>query len=283
MCYISGMLTFKKKNIPIYLPFAAIILSLIALALYEAGIISIPSHRAQPLNKVSFGNYIYPEEYNYAPNLLLVNKDYHISEDYPLDIVFYRETDVPMNAVITEDYGRMSDYIRNELGERLYVSSSYRSQEDQERIYNEEGPDIAAVPGESEHQTGLALDVYAMYFAGAAFPDCGVGQFVLNNCSQFGFIIRYPYGAEDITGFSYEPWHIRYVGYPHAQIISDSHLTLEEYLDSFEVGSWYSYDSYYIARLPEDELQIPQELSGYDITVSPDNTGFIVVTINTAA
>ena len=111
---------------------------------------------------------------------------------------------------------------------------------------------------------------------------CGVGQFVLNNCSQFGFIIRYPYGAEDITGFSYEPWHIRYVGYPHAQIISDSHLTLEEYLDSFEVGSWYSYDSYYIARLPEDELQIPQELSGYDITVSPDNTGFIVVTINTA-
>ena len=87
MCYISGMLTFKKKNIPIYLPFAAIVLSLIALALYEAGIISIPSHRSQPLNKVSFENYIYPEEYNYAPNLLLVNKDYHISEDYPLDIV----------------------------------------------------------------------------------------------------------------------------------------------------------------------------------------------------
>jgi D-alanyl-D-alanine carboxypeptidase len=120
-----------------------------------------------------------------------------------------------------------------------------------------------------------------MYFAGSAFPDSQVGQFVINNCSQFGFIIRYPKGAEDITGFSYEPWHIRYVGLPHSEIITTAGITLEEYIDLFEIGSWYSFDNCYIARLPEDDLMIPEELTGYEITVSPDNTGYVFVTVYT--
>lgn len=273
----------NKKKLLLSLPFAVLIAALLCLALYEAGLVTFGYVRKVPLRKVSFSSDQVPlEDYSLTSNLILVNKDHPVPEDYPFDIVFYRDTDVPMNAAITEDYGRMSDYVREDMQDHLYVSSSYRSYEDQERVYNEEGPEVAAVPGQSEHQTGLALDVYAMYFAGSAFPDSQVGQFVINNCSQFGFIIRYPRGAEDITGFSYEPWHIRYVGLPHSELITDAGITLEEYIDIYEPGSWYSYGSCYIARLPEDDLKIPQELTGYEITVSPDNTGYAFVTVYTA-
>ena len=215
-------------------PFVVILAALFCLALYEAGFIFYTPGRDLPLTKVSFSSPFIPlEDYTLSSDLFLVNGEHPIPDDYPFEIVFYRDTDVPMNSEITEDYGRMSDYVRLEMKDHLYVSSSYRSYEDQVRIYEEEGPEVAAVPGQSEHQTGLALDVYAMYFAGAAFPDSQVGQFVINNCSQFGFIIRYPYGAEDITGFGYEPWHIRYVGIPHSEIITSAGITLEEYLSLF--------------------------------------------------
>ena len=280
MCYISGMSAKNKDKILISAPFVVLIAALVCLALYEAGFISYKPRKKIPLTKVSFSSASVPlEDYTLSSNLFLVNGEHPIPEDQPFDIVFYRDTDVPMNSEITEDYGRMSDYVRLDMGDHLYVSSSYRSYEDQVRIYEEEGPEIAAVPGQSEHQTGLALDVYAMYFAGAAFPDCRVGRFVINNCSQFGFIIRYPYGAEDITGFSYEPWHIRYVGLPHSQIITSSGITLEEYIDFFEAGCWYRYGDFYIARLPEDDIRIPEELTGHEITVSPDNTGYVFLPV----
>lgn len=270
----------NKDKMLIAFPFVVILAALFCLALYEAGFISYTPGRDLPLTKVSFSSPFIPlEDYTLSSDLFLVNGEHPIPDDYPFEIVFYRDTDVPMNSEITEDYGRMSDYVRLEMEDHLYVSSSYRSYEDQVRIYEEEGPEVAAVPGQSEHQTGLALDVYAMYFAGAAFPDSQVGLFVINNCSQFGFIIRYPYGAEDITGFSYEPWHIRYVGIPHSEIITSAGITLEEYIDFFEVGCWYSYGDYYIARLPEDNITIPQELTEYEITVSPDNTGYVFITV----
>jgi D-alanyl-D-alanine carboxypeptidase len=272
----------NNKRLLLSLPFAAIFIALLFLALFEAGAVTFGYDGRSPLRKVTFSCEMLPlEEYASNTNLILVSEDHPVPQGYPFDIVFYRDTDVPMNSAITEDYGRMSDYVREEMGDHLYVSSSYRSYEDQERVYNEEGPDVAALPGCSEHQTGLALDVYAMYHAGAAFPDSQVGRFVIGNCSQFGFIIRYPEGAEDITGFSYEPWHIRYVGLPHSEIITSSHITLEEYIDLFEIGTWYACEDYYMARLPEDDLKIPEELAGYDITVSPDNTGYAFITVYT--
>ncbi len=281
MCYISGMSISKVKKILIAFPWIIVLISVAVLGLYEAGLITFRQKHKSPLTEVEFILPLIPlEDVTYSQNMLLINSEHPLPEEFSPDIVFYRDTDVPMNSAIVESYGCMSDYIREDLSDRLYVSSSYRSFEDQERIYNEEGPEVAALPGYSEHQTGLALDVYAMYFAGSAFPDCGVGQFVINNCAQFGFIIRYPYGAEDITGFSYEPWHIRYVGLPHSLIITEEGITLEEYIDLFEIGRWYSYEDYVIARLPEDDLRIPTELFEYEITVSPDNTGYVFVTVH---
>ena len=201
-------------------PWAVILIALAVLCLYETGMLRISTKRKPNLRQVAFEDLVPPsEDIAYSQNLLLVNNEHPLTSDFEPDIVFYRDTDVYMNSAITEDYGRLSDYIRENMGNRLYVSSSYRSFEDQERVYNEEGPEVAAVPGHSEHQTGLALDVYVMYFAGSAFIDSQVGRYVNDNCGEFGFIIRYPEGEEDITGFAYEPWHIRYVGQPHAEII----------------------------------------------------------------
>lgn len=273
----------KTRNfLTLLSPWIVAALAIVFLCLYDTGVIDIDIRHPVKLKEacVSSDTILYdPEDIPLSQNLLLVNREHPLPSDFEADIVFYRDTDVYMNSILTDDYGRMSDYIREYLGNRLYVSSTYRSFENQERVYNEEGPEVAALPGQSEHQTGLALDVYVMYFAGYGFIDSQVGRYVNDHCSEYGFIIRYPDGAEDITGFAYEPWHIRYVGQPHASIIAEYGLTLEEYIDAFELGKWYEYDGYVMARLPEDDIRVPADLTGCDITFSPDNTGYVFVTV----
>ena len=217
------------------------------------------------------------EPSEYVPDLILVNNEHQIDRDYDADVVFYRDTDVLMNSHIIDHYGEMSDYIRNNFDDRLYVSSTYRSYEDQERVLSEEGEEIAAQPGCSEHQTGLAIDCYVMYHAGMAFLDTEVGQYVNSHCSEYGFIIRYPKGRKDITGFEFEPWHIRYVGLPHAEIIASYDITLEEYLDYLVPGKWYRFGEYVIGCCPEDEIKIPYGLVGGDVSYSRDNRGNVIV------
>ena len=88
--------------------------------------------------------------------------------------------------------------------------------------------DYVAKPGFSEHQTGLCIDVTNRdkYFV----KGTEEADWIANNCYKYGFIIRYPEGKENITGISYEPWHIRYVGKEIAKQIHNKGITLEEYL-----------------------------------------------------
>lgn len=122
-----------------------------------------------------------------------------------------------------------------------------------------------------------------MYYGGTAFLKHEVGRWVNSNCSDYGFIIRYPYYGEKETGISYEPWHLRYVGQPHARIISENRITLEEYIVSLRPGVFYSYESggenWLILRTNGDELSIPDEFISAEI--SKDNTGGYVVTFRT--
>ena len=88
------------------------------------------------------------------------------------------------------------------------------------------------MPGSSEHQTGLTIDVSAKsvgYRLDQSFGDTKEGKWLAKHCHEYGFIIRYPYGKEKITGYSYEPWHIRYVGISIAGYLYKNDLTLEEY------------------------------------------------------
>ncbi|MGE5528935.1 MAG: D-alanyl-D-alanine carboxypeptidase family protein [Patescibacteria group bacterium] len=126
-------------------------------------------------------------------------------------------------------------------GVALVGVSAYRSYDRQRAIhasqvqrYGEEEADrVSARPGRSEHQSGLAVDVSSPAVGGAlveAFGETPEGRWLAQNAPAFGFVIRYPKGSEDITGYRYEPWHLRYVGAGHALAMAEKGLTLEEYV-----------------------------------------------------
>lgn len=125
-------------------------------------------------------------------------------------------------------------------GIELVAVSGYRSYERQIEIYVEnvvgkgsEGADaVSAKPGGSEHQSGLTMDLSsnsAKLDLTQAFGATKEGKWLAENCSKYGFIIRYPKGKEKVTGYEYEPWHIRYVGPALSQYLYDNSLTLDEY------------------------------------------------------
>ena len=91
------------------------------------------------------------------------------------------------------------------------------------------------VPGASEHQIGLALDIVASNYVTLddGFGETKAGKWLAANSSKYGFILRYPKGKEDITGIGYEPWHFRYVGVDAATIIMGEGITLEEFWEDY--------------------------------------------------
>ncbi|HET7629159.1 MAG TPA: M15 family metallopeptidase [Bacillales bacterium] len=127
-------------------------------------------------------------------------------------------------------------------GIRLMAISGYRSYERQVSVFNwhvsqkgsvEKANRVSARPGQSEHQTGLSMDISSEQIGPdltQKFGDTKAGKWVAAHAAEYGFILRYPPGKEAITGYEYEPWHLRYVGKQPAETIANHHLTLEEYL-----------------------------------------------------
>ena len=184
---------------------------------------------------------------------ILVNKGWNLPRDYvPNDLVTV-ETDFvsyalperrQMRAEAAEAMLVLMEAAKEE-GLGLLCVSGYRSYGTQKVVFDNKvkavGEEAAlkyvAYPGQSEHQTGLAMDLTSRDLANgltSSFADTAEGQWVAMNAHRFGFIIRYPAGKENITGYNYEPWHIRYVGQEVAQYIYEHGLTLEEYLEADE-------------------------------------------------
>lgn len=212
-------------------------------------------------------------------SMMLVNEEHPLPEDFIPELALYKDTDVPMNRCLLEAYSDLAAAVTDHTGKKMYVSSTYRTQEEQEELYQED-PSISNTPGASEHQTGLGLDVYVGGNAGFGFIKTEAGQFVNSECWKYGFIIRYPSFGKGETGMQFEPWHLRYVGQPHAKVIYNNHETLEEYIASLRLGNWYQADGYWISRQsPRDgsSLQIPADFNA--AVVSPDNQGNYVITI----
>ncbi len=125
-------------------------------------------------------------------------------------------------------------------GVSLVAVSGYRSEQRQAEVYaghvrrlgEQAANEVSARPGQSEHQTGWAMDVSSFsvgYQLVEEFGDTMEGRWLAENAADYGFVIRYPKGKEDITGYRYEPWHLRYLGV-HALAVAREGLTLEEYL-----------------------------------------------------
>ena len=212
----------------------------------------------------------------YASSLLmLVNRDHPLPLDYVPLLEEYNGA--KMHPLMVDHYIALRDRVEGQTGVRIYVSSDYRTSEEQEEILLESGEGVAAPVGASEHEAGLSLDVYAPYFAGEEFLRSPAGRAVNRLCSDHGFIIRYPRNKEDVTKISYEPWHLRYVGAPHAKIITKSGLALEEYLPLLTPETWFCHEEYYILRTASDRVTLPEGWETCDI--SPDNLGYTVLTV----
>lgn len=163
-------------------------------------------------------------ELTYIGGILIVNKTYALPADYAPGV------DETAQAAFNEMQAAAADEDLN-----IYISSGYRSYDYQAGLYQRyvdkdgkaEADRYSARPGHSEHQTGLAFDLNSI---DNSFADTKEGKWVLRNCYKYGFIIRYPADKEDVTGYMWEPWHIRYLGKETAQSVYDSGLCLEEYL-----------------------------------------------------
>lgn len=144
---------------------------------------------------------------------------------------------------------RMMDDCRA-AGLEPVICSSYRTLETQQRLYenkirrlmNEglsreeataQAGTVVAVPGTSEHQTGLALDIVDASYQvlDTAQESTAVQQWLMANSWEYGFILRYPSEKSDLTGIIYEPWHYRYVGQDAAREMRELGMCLEEYLE----------------------------------------------------
>lgn len=211
-------------------------------------------------------------------SMMLVNTEYMLPDGFLPEISEYKDTDVYMNSCMLEAYACLSAAVTEKFDKKLYVSDDFRTADEQEQLYIDM-PDTATKVGASEHQTGLALDVYTAYFAGDSFVKSPVGRFINSECWKYGFIIRYPSYGEDVTGIRFEPWHIRYVGEIHANIIYNNHLTLEEHVLSMEIGKWYETDGYLICRqaATDGELTLPESFTS--CVISTDNTGYYIATV----
>ena len=160
----------------------------------------------------------------YVDGILIVNKTYALPADYNPGV------DKTANAALKE-----MEAAAEKEGLSIYVVSGFRSWEKQDKVYHnyaaKDGVKAAdtysARAGHSEHQSGLAFDLCSVKKSFAKAPE---GIWLAENAWRYGFIIRYPAGKEDKTGYQYEPWHVRYLGKEAAAAVYQSGLCLEEYL-----------------------------------------------------
>ena len=210
-------------------------------------------------------------------SLLLINKEYRIQSDFSDVVEEYKNSGVMMDPCIMPSYEALSAECKRKFNDALYVNSSYRTPEKQQEILETSAANIAAEVGASEHQAGLALDVYFSGYAGRAILKCEAGQYLYQNCWRYGFVIRYPLWKSSKTDTAFEPWHIRYVGVPHAEIMYLEGLVLEEYMELLLEAEYYRYGDYLITRQEKEPFLLPESFeSGI---ISSDNMGGYVITL----
>lgn len=189
---------------------------------------------------------IMDKEYDKYKYDVLVNKENELGKEYRCKLVKYNSKytgEVMLEEKTLEKILEFINYAK-ENNIDLEIESAYRSYDKQKLIYEEtlkeNGLDYVnkyvAKPGYSEHQTGLAVDLAIFkngdYLINDDFiKEKNICNFIKENCYKFGFILRYPFDKGKITGYNYEPWHLRYVGNNLALYLKENNLTLEEYYE----------------------------------------------------
>ena len=155
--------------------------------------------------------------------------------------------------IVEELLSMMQD--AGDAGVNLAICSPYRDLQRQEVLFNRKiksymnkglsymeaykiSSQTVTVPGASEHQIGLAIDIVSDTYTtlNAGFADTDAGIWLEQHCAEYGFILRYPEGKEFITGIEYEPWHFRYVGKEAAELIMKEEICLEEFWEKYVIS-----------------------------------------------
>ena len=243
-----GYLTFVDVDVP------RIAMQGVGAAMSRLGVsLQILSHSIAEGNGASVETY-----FGAAPVPMLVNIENPVPEGYtPENLVRMREycdgsvviikgSEIEGNRQAVDALMTMLQVAIEEGVDNWQISAGYRSVKYQQQLwddkvyeYRQQGLNgsqaqtatakYVARPGCSEHHTGLAFDVTV---PGESFPLTKQSKWLAENCWKYGFIIRYTEEKQEITGINAEPWHIRYVGQPHAQVMQENNWCLEEYIQS---------------------------------------------------
>ena len=261
-------------------------------------------HKGSLILVNSYNEYLFPRE---MEEDIIKIKDYK-NEYYGVSTY---STSVEVSKTVIDVFNTLAEDYYEETGFKyLQINSAYRSREAQETLYaqyeKDYGADYAAqyvaVPGQSEHHTGLGIDLNVNRGGTISYvesdEDCA---WFRDKCQEYGFILRYPKDKVHLTGINHESWHYRYVGVPHAQIMEDLNLCLEEYTEHVKTYSFdgiclgYSEETgafdmkaeeffenggtmiYYVAASEEENTQLPVP-KDCEYTVSGNNVDGFVVT-----
>lgn len=253
-------------------------------------------------------------------DLILVNYNYEYTfpstMEKKIDSLYHKEghnsayvlgTDTRLNTSIVHNLAQMltamktANIVTLSNGYNLQVASGYRTYSYQNELYNKavangtEG--YSAIAGHSEHHTGLAFDIKVFYKAAdgkTATYDLRAAEqdWILANCANYGFILRYPAEKVDITKILEESWHFRYVGVPHAKYITENAICLEEYIDLLREKHTYGkseplsvmanakeYLVYFVPASVESDVTAVTVPASGSYTVSGNNVDGFIVTV----
>lgn len=216
-------------------------------------------------------------------NLLLVNKSNTLGRDYtPSGLIYSKPVrgrstvDLRLDRVAMLSLNHMLDAAYNDGVSGMVITSAFRTFEKQSSLFNNktallsrkmnrktamaEASKVVAVPGSSEHQTGLAVDICSdgVGLVGD-FGNTVQGKWMEKNSWKYGFIVRYPKEKTEITGIIYEPWHVRYIGNVHSEIVKSKNMCMEEYVEYLKDHGMIYFndsngDSYAVQYVRKEEL-----------------------------
>jgi D-alanyl-D-alanine carboxypeptidase len=229
----------------------------------------------------------------YQGNLLLVNSEHPVhQESIKSDIVNLSAnndltqgyvllgTDIYLSEEIAHKFQEMIAAAGKEGLQYFAITSGFRDFNEQSILFQNMGSDYALPPGYSEHNLGLSLDVGSTQMRMTDAPE---GKWIEENAWKYGFILRYPKDKVGITGIQYEPWHIRYVGFPHSAIMKEKNFVLEEYMEYLKEEKNISatvkgkkYNIFYYPVTENTTIPVPANLR-YEI--SGNNIDGVIVTV----
>lgn len=245
-------------------------------------------------------------------DLMLVNYNYSVPEKYQTaDFPSIYEKGIAYGVRSTEMYIQqqaldsmktMFEAAKEDGIDNMLIVDTYRTQEKQQSIYDKrvaalvkngmekdeakaKVEETVAIPGFSEHQIGLAMDIDLHDVEYENFEETDFAKWMDENSWKYGWVLRYPADKTEITDIAYESWHFRYVGICHAQYMYENDICLEEYIDllhndgKIEIDSIDGKYEVIYAKADDDgnaEVNIPK---GCDYTVSGDNIGGYIITV----